>query len=262
MSFIDDVFTFLEKTERILATTNSIVSAFKLNEVNNYTNPANRISTPTQTQVGQAQAPTQQEELDKGVELKFEPVTDYSIPVVYGESFIQGKITDAVLTNNNQTMWFCVTLCEQTGTVLSTGTASQITFEDVWYDQYQVRFDADGITAQVGYTENYLSREFNDKVKLYPFAGGSENPVEFADTLGSNTEYAYNLFPNWTQYHTMDDLVFCLVRIDYSPDDGIDAIPNIEFRIKNTLTEPGDVLYDYLTNTVYGCGVSSTEVFT
>ena len=52
---------------------------------------------------------------DPGQRIQLDPDTNNSIPVVYGRAFIPGIITDAALTNQNRTMWYCLTLCEKTG---------------------------------------------------------------------------------------------------------------------------------------------------
>lgn len=193
---------------------------------------------------------------------QIDPDTDNHIPVVYGQAFIGGKVTDAALTNSNQTMWYCLTICEKTGTKIDS-TASVITFEEIYWNQNKLNFQSDGITAaSFEDADGTTSSSVNGKIKVYCFSGGSSSPVvPFGYTNGS-LQSAFALFPNWTANHTMNDLVFALVRVDYDAANSITGLGEMEFKIKNTLTEPGDVLYDYMTNTRYGAGLAGEDIFT
>jgi len=54
----------------------------------------------------------------------------------------------------------------------------------------------------------------------------------------------------------MPQLLFGIVRVAWNPDLGLDNIPDVRFDIQSSMSLPGDVLYDYMRNTVYGCGLS------
>ena len=49
---------------------------------------------------------------DAGARLQLAPATDNLLPVVYGKAFIRPTITDAKISNDNKTMWYCCTLSE------------------------------------------------------------------------------------------------------------------------------------------------------
>jgi hypothetical protein len=72
---------------------------------------------------------------------------------------------------------------------------------------------------------------------------------------------AYALMPNWGTDHTMNDLVFALVRVDYNKEKNVTGLGTIDFKMKNTMTQSGDVLYDYMTNTRYGAGIDPAEIY-
>ena len=76
----------------------------------------------------------------------------------------------------------------------------------------------------------------------------------------TNNNLAYNLFPQWTDAHTMNQLVFALVRIDYNKDKNSTGLGNLQFKLSNTMSMPGDCLYDYMTNTRYGAGIPPEEI--
>lgn len=199
---------------------------------------------------------------DYGTRLQINPSTETAIPLVYGEAFLGGAITDAALTNNNQTMWYCVTLCERTGTLLSTGQQSVITFENIYVNDNLVTFQTDGITvASLKDNDGNVNTDIAGLIKIYCFNNGSNNPVTPSGYSNASLQAAFTLFPNWTAFHTMNNLVFALVRIDYNKIKNVTGLGSINFKIRNTLTLPGDVLYDYMTNTRYGAGLPAAEIF-
>jgi len=55
-------------------------------------------------------------------------------------------------------------------------------------------------------------------------------------------------------------MIFALVRVDYNKDKGITGLADIKFKIRNTMTQAGDVYYDYLTNAWYGAGIDPARI--
>jgi hypothetical protein len=201
-------------------------------------------------------------QVDPGVREQVSPDTQHSIPVVYGTAFIGGIVSDAILTNGNQTMWYCITLSEKTGTLLSTGQDSIISFLEVYWDANKITFQSDGITAaSVTDEEGSVVTDINGLVKIYCFNNGSNSPTPITGFSGTGLLPAYQLFPTWTAQHTMDNLVFALIRVDYNKDQGVTGLGNIEFKLSNSMTKSGDVLQDYLTNTRYGAGIDPAEIY-
>lgn len=199
---------------------------------------------------------------DYGVREQVDPDTDNSIPVVYGTAFLGGYVTDAVLTNGNQTMWYCLTICEKTGTLLSTGQDSVISIEGVYWNQNRIIFQSDGITAASFVDEEGNSSDsINGLIRFYFFNNGSSSPVVPTGYSNNVLNGAQGIFPNWTANHTMSGLVFCLVRVDYNKEKEVTGLGNIEFKIKNSMTQPGDCLYDYMTNSIYGAGIVAEEIY-
>lgn len=196
---------------------------------------------------------------DPGVRLQVNPDTNHSIPIVYGTAYLGGIVTDAFLTSDNQTMWFCITICEKTGNKID-GTASVINFNEMYWDGLKMNFSADGVTvATLSDSEGTSNADIAGLVKVYCFNGGSSSPVGITG-YGNPGTAAYNLMPNWTTAHTMDDLVFALVRVQYSRDKNITRLGDIKFKMANTMSQPGDCLNDYMTNTRYGAGIPATEI--
>lgn len=202
--------------------------------------------------------------IDAGVRLQVDPDTSSKIPVLYGTAFFGGNITDAQMTDDNKTMYYCLTLSEKTGTKLSDGQASQYVFKDVYWNDQRIIFKSDGIT--VNYTvdrEGTQDISLRDQVKVYCYAGNSSTPKIPENYTNTATSNAYTIMPNWsTSTHTMSDLIFAIVRVDYSREKNVTGIGKLMFHVSNSMFLPGDVMNDYMTNTRYGAGIATAEILT
>jgi hypothetical protein len=198
---------------------------------------------------------------DSGQKLQIPPAGENRIPVIYGNALSGGIITDVKMSADNQTMWFVVTICEVTGTLMSDGKPSEFTFEDVYYNGNRVIFNSNGITASYSMdADGNVDRSINGLVEVYCYANGSETPVVPDNYTNGSLSNAYALMPGWTSNHMMSDLVFALVKVTYNRDKGVTGMPNMSFDIRNSMTLPGDCLFDYMTSTRYGAGIDPTEI--
>ncbi len=219
-----------------------------------------QVSSPN-TGAGTTVSPIQTPEPDVGVRLQATADPNNRIPVVYGEAFLQGSLTDVEMTDNNTTMWYAITLCERTGNTIL-GVASHIMFRDIYWDNQRVVFDSDGVT--IAYTVDENSKQNGSMaglVEIYCYQNGSANQTNVEDFPIGPVDPAYNRFPSWTADDTMDSLAFLLVKVTYSPTKSITGLPPITAHLRNTMHEPGDCLFDYMTNTRYGAGIPAEEIF-
>jgi len=199
---------------------------------------------------------------DRYVREQLSPDTNHSVPVVYGSAYLKGIITDATLTGDRQTMWYCITICEKTGTLLSTGASSSISFSKVYLNGNEITFGNDGITV-VSTTDpdGNVDNQMNGFIKIYCFNNGSSSPVVPTGYSNGSLVHANGVFPNWTTTHTMNGLVFALVSVTYNKERNVTSLGDIQFRLSNTMTLPGDVLNDYMRNTRYGAGLTDAEIY-
>ena len=198
---------------------------------------------------------------DFGVREQIDPNTESTVPVVYGQAFLGGNITDAVLTSDNQTMWYCITLCERTGVKISDDQQSVIEFEEVYWNRNRIIFQSDGVTALAFQDEDGVTSDsVNGLIKFYFFSGNSTTPVKLKGQANGNTLPASSIIPNWTANHAMSDLVFCLVRVDYSAEKQVTGLGRMEFKVKNSMSLTGDCLFDYMTNSRYGAAITPEEI--
>lgn len=255
MSFIDSIINFgsqavdwFKENPRGGAIVRSIGSAIVLNQVQKSINKENQ--TPSAAESNKP---------DLGVREQVDPDTDSSIPVVYGTAFTGGKVIDAQLTDGNTTMWYCLTICEKTGPLIN-GTASVITIDNVYWNENEVKFQSDGITVNsFRSADGVESQNPNGLIQMYFYNNGSANQIFPVGYSGTSTD-ARDIFPGWATNHSMDELVFCLVKVVYSRVAQVTGLGNLEFKVRNTMTDAGDVLNDYLTNARYGAGISVEEI--
>lgn len=255
MSFLSGIIEFGKSAVGIL-TGNGIAGTLARTAILGYT--INRLS---KNAIKDNNSGTQN--IDAGVRLQVNPNADSKIPVLYGSAFFGGNIIDAAMTNSNKTMWYAIALSETTGTVYSTSSASAYTLNNVYWNNQRIIFNSDGVTANYTVDKSgVIDRNISGLVKVYFYAGGrtlGEVPSGYTGTVPN----AEALFPNWTDTtHAMDGLIFALVRVDYSREKNVTGLGDMLFNISNTLYQPGDVLYDYLTNTTYGAGISASDLVT
>lgn len=234
------------------------LAGYTLNEVTQSINRDNEKSNSTNTTASTA---------DKGVRVQVNPSPDQKIPVVYGRAALGGIVTDAVLVNNNQTMVYCITLCEQTGyTNLGTGDISDIKFKDIYWNNQRLVFNQSGTSA--GYTvaasvdqSGELNYDVAGLIEVYCYSGNSYFPV-LPGGYTNGTQYtAMEVFPGWANNHIMASLVFAIVAVTYNREKNVTGLGDMTFVLENSMKEAGDCLYDYMTNPVYGAGINPAEIY-
>lgn len=251
MSFLDDLVDVGSSAVKWLggnslgsSLAKAALTGFALNQI---TKSINRANNNTQT--------------DQGTRIQVNPNSENKIPVIYGRAVTPGIITDAQLVNSNQTMYYCVTLSEKTGTKFSDSSASSYTFRDVYWNDERVVFKSDGYT--VDYTVDNtgaVNTKVSGLIRIYMYAGDSETP-QTIPAYSNSTPNAYAVMPGWTTDHMMEDLIFAIVSMDYNKEKDVTSLGKVEFVIENSMTLPGDCLYDMMTNTRYGAGIDPAEIY-
>lgn len=197
--------------------------------------------------------------VDPGVRLQLNPSTDNQIPVLYGEAYFGGNITDAQLSSDYKTMTYCLTLAEVTGQKFSDSQASAYTFKGVYFNNNRVVFKADGVT--VDYTLDSAGNQdisMRDLIKVYFY---KETTGIAPQGSGASIPASSTVMPGWTAgTHPMTGLIYAIVQVTYSRDKGVSGIPDCTFHVENSMTLPGDVLVDYMVNTRYGAAINPAEI--
>lgn len=247
--FIKSGVDFLTGKSVLSQLTRTVLLGFAVNKLSKSTQKTN----PT--------AEERPPEPDPGVKLQFEPSTTNRIPVVYGRAHVAGAITDVHMTADQKTMYFVLTLSEITGTLLSTGAATEYLFREAYADDRRIVFKGDGTV--VDYTvdrEGTVDDSLQDLMEIHFYQAGTQLPP---DDFFANPAWvpANQRMPNWTSNHTMDELLFAVVKITYNKERGVTRLPTMTFDVQSTMRSAGDVLYDYMTNTRYGAGIDPEEIY-
>lgn len=185
---------------------------------------------------------------------------DNKIPVLYGTAYVPGIITEAVMSADRQTMTYVFTICEKTGNTID-GAPSTISFDEILWNGNKINFDADGITALSTIDSGgNVDTNIAGLVKIYCYNDGSSNSTS---PVGYNaiTSWAYQQVTNWNSSFTMDNLVFVVVKVTYNKTKGVTGVPALTFKLRNSMNQPGDCMYDYMTNARYGCGILPEDIY-
>jgi hypothetical protein len=199
--------------------------------------------------------------IDEGARLQVNPDPEHAIPVVYGTATLGGAITHVEVIQKN-TLYAVFTICERTGVKLSDGQQSVFSFDEIRVNDQRVVFKAGG--QVVDYTldrDGNIDNNLNDLLEIRCYNNGSSSPVQPVGTSGGSTQSAFNFLPSWTSSDTMNNLVFVVIKLTYNRDRGVTRIPNMSFRVSNSMRLPGDCIRDYMTNTRYGAGIPAQEIY-
>lgn len=192
---------------------------------------------------------------EQGVRIQLPPATENKIPIVYGTAYQQGIISDARISNSNQTMTYVLTLSEKTQT-------GSWTLGDVYWNDQRLIFK----TASTGTVDYAVAQDgtnntnLRDLVKVYVWAGGSSSTNMIYGPTPAVA--AYDIIPDSTSTYMMSDLVFSVVQLTYNSDKGVTGLPTMTFQLNNSLKNPGLVWYDYMTSSRYGAGFTATDINT
>ena len=203
--------------------------------------------------LGVFKPPSLDQGADPGVSIQLPPATDNKLPILYGQAFTSGPIFDAAISNQNKTMTYCIALSEETTT--GTFSCSEIFMNDV-----KLVFTGNTVTSHVDPNQS-TDTTYNGNVRVNIYQGGSSgSDVIFPASGTGNTTAATAIVPHWGANHTANNMVFAVMQIDYDAENGLSGLPQMTFKMNNTLNNPGDVLFDYLTNDRYGCGLSNAQI--
>jgi len=209
---------------------------------------------------------TRQDQQNPGSRVQVPPAGDNKIPVIYGSAYVGGIVTDLSITNDNQTLYYCMALSEVTNTEgLIAGGADVITFGDVYWSGKKVVFNANGydvdslLDESTGLTDTSVA----GKLAFYFYRNGSATPTNssffaYSPQVMGNTNLTYQ----WTTTKTMTNCAFVIVKITYNQDANLTGLQSTKFQITNARKAPGDCFLDYLTSQRYGAAIQSTNIDT
>jgi len=213
------------------------------------------------TRVFGQQASKQQ---DSGVRQQVPPSSTNSIPVVYGDAWMGGTFVDAVLTTDQQAMYYVMAIS-------NVSPNGQFTYDRTkfYYGDRLITFDGTDPTKVVSLTDGAGNVDTKISGNLYinlytsTAAGTITNVTGTApSTFMGGSDIAAGL--RWTGTRQMNGLAFAIIKLIYNRDAGTTSLQPVTFKVKHALNgtglaKPGDVLFDYLTQN-YGGAVLPANV--
>ena len=194
--------------------------------------------------------------LNTGTTLQVPPATDNKLPVVYGTGYVGGIITDLTITSDNQDLYFVLSLCEVTGN----GTDS-ITIGDIYYQGKKCVFSGTSVTGLIDPSTGITDTSCDGYLSIYTYSNGSNAPQNSSISAITLLQ-ASGLTYQWDSSKLMTNTAFAVIHITYNQGARMTSLGQTQFQITNSRNSAGDVIYDYLTNTVYGAAIPASQIDT
>ena len=194
--------------------------------------------------------------LNTGTTLQVPPATDNKLPVVYGTAYVGGIITDLTITSDNQDLYFVLSLCEVTGN----GTDS-ITIGDIYYQGKKCVFSGTSVTGLIDPSTGITDTSCDGYLSIYTYSNGSNAPQN-SSVSAITLLQASGLTYKWDSSKLMTNTAFAVIHITYNQGARMTSLGQTQFQITNSRNSAGDVIYDYLTNTVYGAAIPVSQIDT
>lgn len=207
--------------------------------------------------------------IDNGVRLQGPPSNTNSIPIVYGNAYLGGIFTDAVLTTNQKTMYYVMT-------VSAISPNGQFFFDtsNFYYSDRKITFDTTDLTKVVSLTDGagnvdtkingnlYIALYTSTQAGVITSMNGAPLPSTY---MGGTDIDAAQRWPSTGRQ--MNGLAFAIVKLNYSREAQTTQMQALTFVAQHFLNgtgvaKPGDVWYDYITNTTYGAAMDASIVDT
>jgi len=202
--------------------------------------------------------PQQNQTLQTGTNLQVSPETSTKLPVVYGSAFVGGAVTDVSITSNNQTLYYVLSLCEVTGG----NSGDNINFGDIYYGGKKCIFGSSDLTRVTGLQDvssGVIDTKIDGSIFMYLYRNGSGNPTN-TGLSAIQVMQSSGLTYTWDAYKEMSRCAFAIVQLNYNANAGVTSLEQTQFQVINERNSAGDCFYDYLTNTVYGAAIPSSQI--
>ena len=190
------------------------------------------------------------------------PATDNKLPVVYGSAYVGGNVTDLSISEDNQQLYYVISICEVTNT--NDGqTPDEITFGDIYFGGKLVTFQSNGYTVASLTDESTgeVDTTVNGRLEFFLYNNGSDSPVNSTKSA-IEVMQASGLVYTWDNTKLMSNCAFAILHLSYSQSANIRGLEQTKFQITNSRSATGDCFYDYLINTRYGCSISANQIDT
>ena len=212
---------------------------------------------------------SQQGPQDSGTREQVPPSNTNAIPIVYGKAYLGGTFVDAVLSTDQKTMYYVLAV-----SCISPNGQFDFDTTDMYYGDRKITFDGTDQTKVISLSDEATPPNVDTKISgnlyisLYKSTAAgvitSTNGASAPSVVMGGSDIAAAL--RWpSSGRQMNGLAFAIVKLTYSTDAGTTSLSPITFYCSQYLNstgaaKPGDVWYDYITNTTYGGAVNASFV--
>ena len=186
------------------------------------------------------------------------------IPILYGQCQVRGAVFDSEMTSNGTILTTALMLAERTGAGIN-GNATY-TLNEVYFNDAKLNLYANGSVANAILNDGTVSTKYNTNTKVFLYSGSVDNKIYSYKMGGANVVPTYQIartyMQNWANVQVQArGTVFALIQQTYDAANGVQGLGTWTFDITNTsLSNPGDVLYEYLTNERYGSQYDANSI--
>lgn len=196
---------------------------------------------------------------DNNARIQLNPSTSNKLPVIYGNAFVEGAIIDAKISTDQQTMWYVIALCELGAP------DTQWRFNSIYWNNNELTFDNTDHTSVINWMNNaeppQLNQKVNGKIHIYLYAGNSSSPYNTSlSAIDVLNDPEIPVDQRWASTNYMDNTIFMIVKMKFDRDAATTTVGSFKAQLLNNYYQPGTAIYDYLTNSVYGCAIPSENV--
>ena len=188
------------------------------------------------------------------------PAGDNKLPIIYGQAYVGGIITDMTISSDNQDIYWVMALSEVTNTE-SGGTPDTITFGDIYWGGKKVIFGTGAAVTGLQDPSTGVTQDVTGNMDIWLYKNGSNNPVN-TSTSAITVLQASNLIYTWDSSKLMSNCAFAIVHIKYSQSKNLTGLSQTRFQITNSRKAPGDCFLDYMTSERYGAAIPLAQVDT
>lgn len=187
------------------------------------------------------------------------PATDNKLPVVYGQAWLGGIITDLSISSNNQELYYVLSICEVTN-----NGADTITMGDVYFGGKKCIFassSSPNVTGLLDESTGVTDSSVNGKLQIFLYRNGSYNPTNSTQNAIQVMQTS-GLIYKWDNSKLMTNCAFAIIHMSYNPDAGLTGIQQTKFQVTNSRYAPGDCILDYLRSSTYGGAIPLAQINT
>ena len=214
-------------------------------------------------------APNVPQAQQNNVRQQVPPDPTAGIPLVYGDAYTGGRFADAVLTTDQKSMYYVLVISN-----ISPNGAFSFDFTKFYYQDQIITFDTSDPTKVISLTDGAgnVDTSISDHLYIHCYTSSATGTI----TPANGTAMPYDVIstangaPSGQQWATtnrqMNGLAFAIVQLVYNNNSpGTTSLQPVTFHVSHYLNgtgcaKPGDVWYDYITNSVYGGAVDPSFV--